>query len=184
MANLRKPGTMKEIPDTILDCPSPGIRALLDETAAEDRLWSSDDLRDVFGHQWSAPLAVDLGGLGDAFAGRVKTLAASKGLLLQSFGDLLAHQRPPLELLVLTKEFAKRCLSSPHSALPHDIARVLYFASIAAALSRCSRRITTLGDQRIEQGIAWALSRTWLAEEARAVLEAGQRALKPERHQS
>ncbi|MBL7076097.1 MAG: hypothetical protein ISS31_01370 [Kiritimatiellae bacterium] len=162
---------------SILDAPPAGIRSLLNDTAAEDQLWSDSDLQDVFAHQWKAPLAMDLGGLDDAFAQRVEMLASSKNLLLRSFGDLLTHERPPLPLLKLTKEFAKRCLNSPHSVVPHDVARVLYFASIAVALGRCRRRISTLSDDSIVDGIRWALSREWLAPEACDVLRSGLEAL-------
>ena len=169
---------MSDTQHSILDSSPGRLRGLLDDTSAEDRLWSADDLQDIFVHQWSAPLALDLGGLDDAHATQVETLATSKQLLLRSFGDLLKHERPPLALLELSKEFAKRCLNSPHSTIPHDVARVLYFASIAAALSRCGRRISELSDARIISGISWALSREWLAEEARDVLSSGLEALR------
>ncbi|MBT3295413.1 MAG: hypothetical protein HN383_09095 [Verrucomicrobia bacterium] len=168
---------MNDPQHSILDTPPAGIRSLLDDAAAEDRLWSPNDLQDVFAHQWSAPLALDLGGLDDAFASRVEMLASSKHLLLRSFGDLLTHDRPPLPLLKLAKEFAKRCLNSPHSVIPHDVARVLYFASIAAALSGCQRRISTLDDERLAAGLRWAMAREWLAPEARDVLRSGLEAL-------
>ena len=150
---------------------------LLDQADQESTLWSTDDLQDILSHQWAAPLALDLGGLQETFAERVETLAASKGLLLRSFGDLLEHKRPPLELLELTKEFAKRSIAAPCSSIPHDVARVIYFSSIAAALCHCGRRITTLSDQRITDGISWALSLNWLEDNAREVLSSGLQAL-------
>ncbi len=162
---------------SILNCSASNVKTLLDEAVTEDQLWSADDLQDVCNHQWSAPLAVDLNGMEDLHAERVETLAASKGLLLRSFGDLLAHPHPPLELLILTKEFAKRSLASPHATIPHDVARVLYFTSIAAALSRCQKRITTLGDEQTIAGIRWALSQKWLPPGAREVLSDGLEAL-------
>ncbi|NQT91883.1 MAG: hypothetical protein HQ559_03910 [Lentisphaerae bacterium] len=168
---------MNDRKHSILDPSSESIRVLLDEVAAENRLWSADDLRDVLNHQWSAPLAVDLSGLTVENAERVEMLATSKGLLLRSFGDLLEHPHPPLSLLVLTKEFAKRCLSSSNGAVPHDVARVLYFASIATALDRCSLRITKLGDKQIADGISWALSLDWIPTGARGVLAAGSNAI-------
>ncbi|MBL7115040.1 MAG: hypothetical protein ISS35_04675 [Kiritimatiellae bacterium] len=163
---------------SILNCSASNVKTLLNEAVTEDQLWSAEDLQDVCNHQWDAPLAIDLNGLEDTHAERVETLAAAKGLLLRSFGDLLEHPHPPLELLMLAKEFAKRSLSSPHATLPHDVARMLYFASIATALSRCNRRITTLSDDQIAEGIRWALSRDWLLSEARAVLTLGLETLK------
>lgn len=171
---------MEEGHKSIFETPLAGVRGLLAQTADEEQAcWSRDDLAAVFGHQWSAPLAVDLGGLEESLADRVRTLATAKGLLLRSFGDLLRHKDPPLALLELSKEFAKRSLHSPHASIPHDVARVLYFASIAAALSRCERRITTLSDDEITEGISWALSRDWVTAGARDVLSAGLEAVHP-----
>jgi len=169
---------MSQSRNSVFDSPAAHLRALLDETVDAEQLWSADDLRDIFSHQWTAPLALDLGALGEAQAGRISALASAKGLLLKSFGDLLRHENPPLPLLQLTKDFAKRCLNSPLSTVPHDIARALYFTSIAAALDRCGCRITTLGDKEIAEGISWSLSRDWLVEDAAKVLSSGLTALK------
>jgi hypothetical protein len=156
------------------DAPDRGVRTLLDRVSREDEVfWSDEDLRAVFGHQWSAPLAVDLAGVDDAYAEQVQSLAVSKGLVLRSFGDLLRHPSPPPALLEMSKEFAKRSLYSPHAAIPQDVARALYFASIAAALGRCGRKITRLSDEEVAGGIRWSLSRDWLGEDARAVLADG-----------
>ncbi len=172
---------MEDVHSSIIDASSAGVRGLLEETAEADRpTWSRDDLAAVFGHQWTAPLAVDLGGLDETLAERVRTLATAKGLVLRSFGDLLHHENPPLALLELSKEFAKRSLYSPYATIPNEVARVLYFASIAAALSHCSRRISTLSDDEIANGIRWALSRDWLTDGAREVLSAGLEAIQPQ----
>jgi len=163
------------------DAPASSLRGFLDHTTTEElAAWSEDELHAVFGHQWSAPLAVDLSGLDDVLADRVKTLATAQGLVLRSFRDLLCHAHPPLPLLKLTKEFAKRSLCSPFAAVPDDVARVLYFASIAAALGRCGHKITTLSRAEIVTGIRWCLSRDWIPEDAREVLAAGLEILEQE----
>jgi len=168
---------MKDPQHSVLASPVAGIRTLLDETADEERLWSDEDLRDVLAHQWSAPLGIDLAGLDEGTAGDVALAAMSGGQTLRSFEDLLEHPDPPLELLELAKEFAKRCLGSPHSAIPQDVARVMYFAGIAAALGHCGRRITSLSDESIANGIRWALAKDWLAQGPRNVLLLGLDAL-------
>jgi|ETNmetMinimDraft_30_1059905.scaffolds.fasta_scaffold61890_2 hypothetical protein len=169
---------MKDAGHSLVDASSSDVRSFLEEVKTEDHLWSEADLGDVLSHQWSTPLEVDLSGMDGALSQRVNLLAKSKGLLLRSFGDLMEHPKPPLELLGLTKEFAKRCICSPHSPVPHDVARVLYFASIATALCRCRKRITTLSDGDVMDGISWSLSRDWLPEGARNVLTSGLEALK------
>lgn len=159
---------------SVLDVPVDSMRGFLEETADADHAsWSEDDLKAIFGHQWSTPLSVDLGGIDAALAERVKALATAQGLLLRSFGDLLRHPNPPVELLKLTKEFAKRSLYSPSPAIPHDVARVLYFTTIAAALGHCKSRISTLSDDDLAKGITWALSNEWITDGARRALGSG-----------
>ena len=60
---------------------------------------------------------------------------------------------------------------SPHSPVPHEIASVLYIASIAAALVRCRRRITGLTNDALAEGFRWELSQPWLDAPTRALTE-------------
>jgi hypothetical protein len=167
---------------SVLDVPMDAMRGFIEQTAKPDEpSWSDGDLKAIFGHQWSTPLAVDLSGLDATLADRVGMLASSHGLVLSSFGDLLRHPNPPLALLELSKEFAKRSLYSPFPSIPHDIARVLYFTSIAAAMSHCQRKITTLDNAEVATGIKWSLACEWLTDDAKAVLESGLEAMQDEK---
>jgi hypothetical protein len=136
-----------------------------------ERIWRDEELGAILRHQLTAPLQVDLINLERGLALKVRTLAESQGLTLKSFGDLLAHPNPPVELLKITKDFAKACRLSPNSPLPHDIATVLYFASIAAAMVRCRRRITGLTNDALADGLQWVLTRIWLDAPTRALIE-------------
>ncbi len=150
------------------------LATLLDlETDNADRLWRDEELGAILRHQMTAPLQVDLINLERGLAVKVRNLAESQGLTLKSFGDLLAHQNPPVELLKVTKDFAKACRMSPRGPLPREIATVLYFATIAAALVRCRRRITGLSDADLADGLRWILARPWLDTPTRALLEEG-----------
>ncbi len=84
----------------------------------------------------SAPILVDLGGYDPATAVRLKNLSDAQSLLLKSFLDLFHHPVPPMELLTLTKDFAKANMDHPDSSLPNEVAAALYYTSIAAALVR------------------------------------------------
>ena len=141
------------------------------------RLWRPEELAAIFRHQMSAPVQVDLGNLCNGLAGRVKMSAEAQGLLLKSFGDLLEHPNPPIELLMLVKEFAKASRNSPDSRIPYDVAAVLYFVCIAAAVVRCGRRISRLGDDELHEGFEWALAQTWLDDPTRAIFWEGLRSL-------
>lgn len=168
---------MKRKHHSILDSDPGRLASLMDMDDGAGRLWSEDELAAILRHQMSAPLQVDLGGLQKGLPGRLQTLAAAKGLLLRSFGDLLHHPNPPVELLILTKDFAKACRISADSPIPREIATLLYFASIAVARLRCGRRITALTDAAVRKGLDWALGRPWLDEATRSLCEEGLRSL-------
>lgn len=134
------------------------------------RLWRPDELKAIFQHQMAAPILVDLGGLNAAVAAQVKKLTSTQGLVLTSFLDLLLHQQPPLELLTLTKDFAKANMDHPESALPPEIAGVLYYSAIAAALTRLGERISQLNDAELRRGLGWAGEQSWVDPRIRRLL--------------
>ena len=156
---------------TAFDTDRRQLATLLDLSPDADRLWRDDELGALLRHQMTAPMQVDLINLERGLALKVRTLAEAQGLTLKSFGDLLAHPNPPVELLKITKDFAKACRLSPRSPVPHEIASVLYFASIAAAMVRCRRRITGLTNDALAEGFRWVLSRPWLDAPTRALTE-------------
>jgi hypothetical protein len=94
-----------------------------------------------------------------------------------TFGELFQHERPPLELLRLAKDFAKAAQANPGSAIPKEVAWVLYYLSIATALVRLRQRITHLSDVELRQGFDWVLAQSWVADPSRALAEAGRMTL-------
>lgn len=147
------------------------------EGGGDARLWRPEELGAIFRHQLAAPLEFDFSFLG---AERPPSLDAAKeteGPPILSFGDLLRHLRPPIELLESTKEFARRCRSRPEAPLPDEIATMLYILSIVAALARCGQRITKLDDTALGESLDWALSQPWLDLPMRDLLREAYQAL-------
>jgi hypothetical protein len=126
------------------------------------RLWQPEELAAIFRHQLAAPIMMDLGAFDATAAERLQREGAQRGLLLKSFADLFQHPSPPLELLALIKDFAKANRDHPGSALPPEIAAALYYASIAAALVRLDRRISSLSDFDLHRGLQLTLQQAWL----------------------
>ncbi len=155
---------------TVSRSPAKKLAALMAAGGERDRLWRADELAAIFRHQMSAPVAVDLGGFDPRKAARLKNLSEAQGLMLKSFADLLHHPAPPIELLELVKDFAKSNMDHPESCLPKEIAAVLYYTSIAAALIRLGARITHLSDAELRQGLLWAKGQGWLDEATRNLL--------------
>jgi hypothetical protein len=131
------------------------------------RGWSEAELGSVFSHQMSAPVCVNLGSLGASLSGKLRNLIDAENLILKSFRDLFQHPAPPLELLVIVKEFAKLNRDRPESLLPGDVSTVLYYLSLATALVRCKARISSLKENELKWGFEWALSLTWIDQASR-----------------
>jgi hypothetical protein len=134
----------------------------LEDAAHPDHIWFADELSALFRHQMAAPVEFDLTTHKNSDHRQLAQLAEASGLLIKSFKDLLAHPHPPADLLIMTKDFAKASRISKKPALPKDIAHVLYFASIAVAMVRCRRRISTLSDRDIVKGLRWGQEQPWV----------------------
>lgn len=159
--------------------PPKSLAAFLAAGEERARLWRPEELGAIFRHQMSSPILMDLGGFDPATAGRLKLLSDAQSLLLKSFSDLFHHPAPPLELLTLTKEFAKANMDHPESALPGEIASVLYYASIATALVRLDARISQLKDAELQRGLLWAKEQPWVDEQTRDILVQALRKISP-----
>jgi len=146
------------------------LAALMNSGTQVGRLWRPEEFAAILRHQLSAPMLVDLGGFDRAPAGRLKRLSDAEGLLLKSFSELFKHPAPPLELLELTKEFAKANMDHPESTIPGEIAAVLYYASIASALVRLGARITRLNDADLRRGLQWSRDQSWVDNDSRNLL--------------
>ena len=168
---------MEQTEQALLDSDSHAMAALLDAGSDDAQIWNPAELAAILKHQLSAPIQVDLTAMEQRLAARLRLAAGAQGLLLKSFGDLLHHPNPPLELLKLTKDFAKACRLSLRGPLPREIATVLYFASIVAAMVRCQRRITRLSDADTRHGVEQCLAQNWLDAATRQLFDDGLKAL-------
>jgi hypothetical protein len=146
------------------------LAALLEASGEGSRLWRPEELGAIFRHQMAAPVLVDLGGYDPGTAARLKRLSEAQSLLLKSFADLFHHPAPPVELLELTKDFAKANMDHAQSSLPSEVAAALYYTSIAAALVRLGARITRLPEAELRRGLLWTREQAWLDEETKQLL--------------
>ncbi len=162
---------MNDSSEQILGAEGDKLASLME--SGHGGIWRSEELEAVFRHQMTAPVEFDLAGFDPVFARRLRMLAGAQGLLVRNFRDLFQHPCPPAALLEAVKDFAKRAAASREEILPKDIARMLYYLAITAALARAGRRITSLKDVEILRGLRWALKQAWLDDESRALLEEG-----------
>ena len=155
------------------DTDPQSLTQMMDLDGDHEKLWSPEELGAILEHQLSAPLQCDLSGLDVHLARRLKQLNSAGPAPLVSFGDLLSHPSPPLDLLELSKRFAKACRSDPSGPLPDEVATVLYFLSIVVALTRCDRRITKMDDRSLKFSLEWAIKQSWVDESTRGILKEG-----------
>jgi hypothetical protein len=131
--------------------------------------WFPSELADIWRHQLTAPLALDLADTETDSAKTVDQFARIGQEPLRTFGDLLVHPSPPLKLLCLVKEFAKVRRTRKHAAYPAEAATALYYAAIALALLRHGAQITQLKPDELRQGFEWARDLNWLDEPTRQI---------------
>lgn len=143
--------------------------------------WLSGEMAAMFEHQLHTPIVFDLEELAPPLARRLKSMRGSAAHLYRTFGDLLHHPEAPAELLTLIMQFAESNWSKSDSPMPFGIARVLYFACIAKALTQGGQRISPLDDRALRSGFEWAASLVWVDKATKEVLREAHQFLKPKK---
>ena len=85
---------------------------MMDPDADSGHLWAAEELGEILEHQLATRLECDLS---DKSTQVSEELEAAEKSGVTTFGDLLHHGSPPLELLKLTRRFAKGCRTQPES---------------------------------------------------------------------
>ena len=131
--------------------PGPrGLESLLDlaEPVAD---WSDADLAAMLRHQLAQPLEPGAA----------------------TIGELLGQPDPSIDSLQSVKRHAK-VRRSQEAGVPQELWRVIYFASIAAAI-RSGHSISDLSPAEVVQGFNWTLARPWVDESIRGLVTAALR---------
>jgi hypothetical protein len=166
-------GPMRDFRKEILKAEPKRLAALLEIDQALSRVWRSHELAAILKHQLTAPVELDLA---EGSAGQTAP-SPTQFPEIGSFDELFHHPAPPIELLRSVKEFAKANRNHPASALPNEIATLLYYASVIVARWRCGEVITTLNDEELGAGIGWAIAQPWVDERTRSLLYEASKAL-------
>jgi len=125
--------------------------------------WRPDELGAMFSHQLDTDLAVDLlDGLPGPEKERLSAVAAAIPDL-RTFRDLLLHARPPAELLVLARAFARRPSTARHAGPPSAILRALDVAIGATARLHAVPGV----DLPSTAELSWLAGLTWAEQAAR-----------------
>jgi len=161
----------------VFDGKSSCLAAMMALGDGDEGLWTPEELAAMLKHQLSAPLDFDISYLSEQARERLRVLLPAQGPPIRSFSDLLHHPCPPVELLAMTKEFAKACRTRRERLLPEEIAAMLYTLSIVVARTKCGERLTKLDDHTLRYGLDWALKQSWVDEPTRGLLREGRRVI-------
>jgi len=141
------------------------LGSLLDASESTGAGWTAADYGSLLEHQLAARLSDDL----SRFFTDVP--AAIAGIENHTFRELLGTPCPSLPALKMVRHFAKQLITGNDGTYPDEVARVLYFASIAAAQVHGGERITKLEPVQLREGYAWARYQPWLTVDLRALFD-------------
>jgi len=143
-----------------LDESNPSAFAqMLEQRALDDANISTVDLRDVLNHLLASQLA---------------ELEATSPYVppddARTLREALLDQTTDIELLQELKRFGRRQARTPGDELPADVASVVYFGAMAAALVHQDERISKSADDVLAHGFQLAAQADWVDPAIKALL--------------
>jgi len=90
---------------------------------------------------------------------------------------LFARPDAPIELLELTKEFAKQTLKDSEEMQLKEVASGLYYVTYAASIVFHRKIIGSMKEDELRAGFNWGLKQTWLDKESKKLIEQAVRQL-------
>jgi hypothetical protein len=162
----------KDLTDEVLNAEPVCLSRMLGLASGEKESWQPEELHDMLASQLVAELEFELDYGDPRLTAQFQSMSRAGEPAPRTLGELFRDPNPSTVRLVLAKDYAKAA-QHPSSGVPKDVALVLYYLSIAAGLVRRDKRITELSDVDLRRGFDWALKKSWLVEEARALLERG-----------
>ncbi len=145
--------------DDSLQFDSRRLAHLFDTDDPEAILWQQEEFEAILLHQLDARLETDISPATSQTASRTAPLR-------QTFREVLCNPQTSLASVELIKKFSKEQMST-RLGLPYDVAAVLYYASIGAALVHLNKRISSLDDASLRTGFDWLLALPWIDEPIR-----------------
>ena len=149
------------------------LAGLMKLTGDEPASWSPAELGAILRHQLAAPLEYDLRTIAPGGEQTISNMTATikTGPRPKSFGDLIRHPHPPVELLGLMKDFARQ--GRDDGTIPAEVGTALYYAAIVLGVLRHNTRITKLDDHSLRKGIEWTMGLPWIDESLKQIFAEG-----------
>ena len=152
--------------------------AKLFELGRDTDVRSPEATREALEHLLSLPMENALNQLPRELADKLRQrsleleVASNAGKAgINTFGKLLTHPQPPLEMLQFAKDFAKAAISHGRTIWPRNVCEVLNYASYAAAQVCWGDRLGTLSTADLRAGFQKLGSRVWITKEMKVLFE-------------
>jgi hypothetical protein len=120
-------------------------------------VWSEPDSTNILRRQLDASLWPDLSYVKGIAADHLQRLVRERPPG-ETFRQHLLSSRPCVELLFAIKAFAQQVRSDSSNPLHGNAAGILYFLAIAAGLTACNKRLTSLSKRQLEEGFDWVVA--------------------------
>ena len=153
---------------TIFMTKPEGLARILDDDATD--LWSPEEMQAMWQHQLATAIDIDLGGVTSVRATILRSSPQARSFEGKTFRDLFARPDAPIELLELTKEFAKQTVKDSEETQLKEVASALYYASYAAGVVHYRKSIGSMKDNELVPGFNWALKQTWLDDQTKKLI--------------
>ena len=140
--------------DDSLQFDSRRLAHLFDNDDPDAILWQQEEFEAILLHQLDARLETDIRPASSQSVSRAAPLRLT-------FREVLCGNQASLPAIELIKQFSKEQMSS-RLGLPYDVAAVLYYASIGAALVKLNKKVSSLDDASLTTGFDWLLALPWI----------------------
>jgi DNA-directed RNA polymerase specialized sigma24 family protein len=170
-------GFMNDLKPTVSSLNSSALATLF-HLGRQTNPRSPEALQESLDHLLTIPFENAVNQLPMELAKRLRQHAASLGLVkhapetgISTFGDLLRHPQPPIEMLKFAKEFGKAAIVHGKTEWPKRVCEVLYYGSYAAGLARRGKQIGKLSKSDLQEGLTKIAGRAWIGREIRILCE-------------
>lgn len=143
--------------------------------------WLDADLADILDHELSSSLLYVLKPPAELILSLGSEAAKVGAGNLATLGDLLRHPAPPISLLRLANDVANTADTREDDPLPARIGTALYFLTIAAAIVRYGKNISSMDETGVRTGLKWVSDQNWIAGSLRELAAAAYRASRIDR---
>lgn len=130
---------------------------------------SPEAKQEALEHLISIPIEIGLNRLPSALGDKLRRRGAELEVVsraretgINTFGDLLNHRHPPIEMLKFAKEFGKAIVHSGKTVWPVEVGQALNYAAYAAAFVCWRERLGTLSKADLEKGFRKLAARDWI----------------------